>query len=160
MDHQQESQLLQYLSTATSFTTQGADGDSSSDSSAADNLSLAPHPRQWDVPLSDVTVWVDPLDGTKEILDGNLRAVTVLIGIAMRGKPAAGIVYQPFWSPSCRRAAGDEAGADESLSASAASGNPPSWQICLSNPSCIQHNCQLNSCLPTCIKQTINSDQE
>ena len=45
---------------------------------------------------SDFTVWVDPMDGTKEFLLNNGPGVTVLIGIAFRGRPVAGIVHQPF----------------------------------------------------------------
>jgi len=43
-------------------------------------------------------VWVDPLDGTQEFVDGNFERVTVLIGIAVRGKPLAGAILQPFVS--------------------------------------------------------------
>ncbi|GMH38625.1 hypothetical protein BSKO_06509 [Bryopsis sp. KO-2023] len=53
----------------------------------------------WDgAKIEDLTVWVDPLDGTKELLDGNLPAVTVLIGVAWKGKPLVGVVHQPFVS--------------------------------------------------------------
>jgi 3'(2'), 5'-bisphosphate nucleotidase len=47
---------------------------------------------------SDVTVWVDPLDGTKEFVEGpeHWNGVSVLIGIAVRGVPVAGIIHQPF----------------------------------------------------------------
>jgi 3'(2'), 5'-bisphosphate nucleotidase len=40
--------------------------------------------------------WSDPLDGTKEFVDGHVEAVTVLIGIARSGKAVAGTVVQPF----------------------------------------------------------------
>eukprot|EP01024_Parvocaulis_polyphysoides_P056072 TRINITY_DN5841_c0_g3_i1.p1 TRINITY_DN5841_c0_g3~~TRINITY_DN5841_c0_g3_i1.p1 ORF type:complete len:444 (-),score=67.10 TRINITY_DN5841_c0_g3_i1:170-1501(-) len=46
--------------------------------------------------LSDITVWVDPLDGTRELINENYLGVTVLIGIAVRGRPVAGVVHQPF----------------------------------------------------------------
>lgn len=49
--------------------------------------------------LSDVAVWIDPLDGTKEFTLGIKDAVTVLIGISMRGKAVAGVVHVPFASP-------------------------------------------------------------
>ena len=47
---------------------------------------------------SDVTVWVDPLDGTREFVEGPefWHGVTVLIGIAVRGVPVAGVIHQPF----------------------------------------------------------------
>jgi 3'-phosphoadenosine 5'-phosphosulfate (PAPS) 3'-phosphatase len=41
-------------------------------------------------------VLVDPLDGTKEFLKGNLSAVTVLIGLSIKGIPKVGIVHNPF----------------------------------------------------------------
>ena len=40
------------------------------------------------VALKDVTVWVDPLDGTQELLAGNVEAVTVLIGISVKDEPS------------------------------------------------------------------------
>ncbi|KAF8572049.1 hypothetical protein P879_04128 [Paragonimus westermani] len=48
------------------------------------------------ISLSDLTVWVDPLDGTKEYTEGFIEHVTVLIGIAVSGKPVAGVIAQPF----------------------------------------------------------------
>ena len=47
---------------------------------------------------SDVTVWVDPLDGTREFVEGpeHWSGVTVLIGIAVGGVPVAGVIHQPF----------------------------------------------------------------
>ena len=35
------------------------------------------------VKIEDLTVWVDPLDGTKEYTEGYLDHVTVLVGIAV-----------------------------------------------------------------------------
>jgi len=45
----------------------------------------------------DVTIWVDPLDGTREFTEGLYDHVTVLIGISMNGKPIAGVIHQPFY---------------------------------------------------------------
>lgn len=52
---------------------------------------------------NDVVVWVDPLDGTSEVAlavkNKNmalLEQVTVLIGIAYKGRPVAGIIHQPY----------------------------------------------------------------
>ena len=45
----------------------------------------------------DICIWVDPLDGTAEFVDGLLNHVTVLIGIAVSGKAQAGIIHQPFF---------------------------------------------------------------
>jgi 3'(2'), 5'-bisphosphate nucleotidase len=50
------------------------------------------------IAASRVTVWVDPLDGTAEFYHGNIGAVTSLIGVAIDGVPAAGIIHQPFYS--------------------------------------------------------------
>jgi 3'-phosphoadenosine 5'-phosphosulfate (PAPS) 3'-phosphatase len=46
--------------------------------------------------VTEATVFIDPLDGTKEFLKGNLSAVTVLIGLAINGKSRAGIIHYPF----------------------------------------------------------------
>lgn len=40
--------------------------------------------------ISDICVWVDPIDGTKEYTQGIKEAVTCLIGIAYKGRPIAG----------------------------------------------------------------------
>jgi len=48
------------------------------------------------VTLEDVCVWVDPLDGTQEFVDGNFERVTVLIGITVKGSPVVGAILQPF----------------------------------------------------------------
>lgn len=48
------------------------------------------------VPLSSVTVYVDPLDGTYEYKEGRYEMVTTLIGIAVDGKAIAGVVYHPW----------------------------------------------------------------
>lgn len=47
-------------------------------------------------PLQDISVYVDPLDGTKEFTRGIYSHVTVLIGIAVGSEPIAGVVYQPW----------------------------------------------------------------
>lgn len=41
-------------------------------------------------------VWIDPLDGTSDFVAGNLPAVTVLIGVSIRGYSRIGIVHNPF----------------------------------------------------------------
>jgi len=56
-------------------------------------------PEQWrDVALSELTVWVDPLDGTKEFTQGLLDHVTVLVGIAVGSKAVAGVIHQPYYN--------------------------------------------------------------
>ena len=49
----------------------------------------------------EITVWIDPLDATQEYIEGKknpslLEYVTVMICIAVRGIPIAGIINQPF----------------------------------------------------------------
>ena len=51
-------------------------------------------------PLGDITIFVDPLDGTREFVEGRVWNVQVLIGIAVRGEAAAGAVGLPFASGS------------------------------------------------------------
>lgn len=46
--------------------------------------------------LRDVCVFIDPVDGTKEYVDGRLNAVQNLIGVAYRGRAVAGVVGLPF----------------------------------------------------------------
>lgn len=50
------------------------------------------------VPLEDVCLFCDPLDGTLEFVEGRLDAVQTLIGICLRGEPIAGVIGQPFVS--------------------------------------------------------------
>jgi len=47
--------------------------------------------------LNEITIWLDPLDGTAEFIDGFLTHVTTLIGVAYKGKPVAGVINQPFY---------------------------------------------------------------
>lgn len=47
--------------------------------------------------IDDLVIWIDPLDGTKEYMDGFVENVTVLIGIAYREASIAGIIHQPFF---------------------------------------------------------------
>lgn len=48
----------------------------------------------------DITIWVDPLDGTTEFVKGLLEHVTILIGISINGRSVAGIIHQPFYGHS------------------------------------------------------------
>lgn len=50
-----------------------------------------------DLSEKDITIWIDPLDGTKEYVDGFVENVTVLIGIAFREAAIGGIIHQPFF---------------------------------------------------------------
>ncbi|XP_046557871.1 3'(2'),5'-bisphosphate nucleotidase 1-like [Haliotis rubra] len=46
----------------------------------------------------DIVIWVDPLDGTSEFTIGLLDHVTVLIGVAVKGKAVGGVIYQPYYN--------------------------------------------------------------
>lgn len=48
--------------------------------------------------MEDLTVWVDPLDGTAEYTQGLLDHVTVLIGLAIGSQAVAGVIHQPYWN--------------------------------------------------------------
>jgi len=48
--------------------------------------------------FEDITVWIDPLDGTKEFTEGFLDHVTVLVGIAIGKDAIGGVIHQPFWN--------------------------------------------------------------
>jgi 3'-phosphoadenosine 5'-phosphosulfate (PAPS) 3'-phosphatase len=43
-----------------------------------------------------LTIWVDPLDGTRMFIDKNYRACSVLIGISIAYQPIGGIIHLPF----------------------------------------------------------------
>ena len=47
-------------------------------------------------PLSAVTVFVDPLDGTREFVEGRLECVQSLVGVAVHGRATAGAIGMPF----------------------------------------------------------------
>lgn len=53
------------------------------------------------VPQRDVCVFVDPLDGTAAFVKGELGAVQVLAGVAVRGCPVAGAIGLPFHEVRC-----------------------------------------------------------
>jgi len=52
--------------------------------------------------VRDLVIWIDPLDGTREFVDGLYEAVTVLVGISLRGHVIAGVIHQPFVGKSGR----------------------------------------------------------
>ena len=57
--------------------------------------------RDEEVPLSEVTVWIDPLDATQEYTEGKtdrslLKYVTVMVCIVVKDSPVAGVVHQAF----------------------------------------------------------------
>ena len=49
-----------------------------------------------EIPIDELTIFVDPLDGTREFVEGRLENVACLIGIARNGKAIGGAVGVPF----------------------------------------------------------------
>jgi 3'-phosphoadenosine 5'-phosphosulfate (PAPS) 3'-phosphatase len=72
-----------------SFTDAAAAAASASGLEASANLKR--------VPAAAVCVLVDPLDGTKEFVDGRLQSVQTLIGISVYGRAVAGVMGLPFY---------------------------------------------------------------
>jgi len=48
------------------------------------------------VNLQDVAIFVDPVDGTREFVEGRLKNCQALVGIAVRGQAMAGAIGIPF----------------------------------------------------------------
>ena len=48
------------------------------------------------ISIEDITLFVDPLDGTREFVEGRLEDVACLIGIAYKGTSIGGVVGIPF----------------------------------------------------------------
>ena len=48
------------------------------------------------VDINDIVIYVDPLDGTGEFVSGRLQCVSVIIGIAHKGRALGGVIYRPF----------------------------------------------------------------
>jgi 3'(2'), 5'-bisphosphate nucleotidase len=47
-----------------------------------------------------MVIWIDPLDGTKGFVEGHLNHITSMIGLAIDGRPRAGIIHKPFYDQS------------------------------------------------------------
>lgn len=45
----------------------------------------------------DLVLWIDPLDGTKKFAERKFDEVSVLLGIAYKKRPIAGVMHLPFW---------------------------------------------------------------
>jgi 3'(2'), 5'-bisphosphate nucleotidase len=48
------------------------------------------------VPIEDVTVYIDPLDATAEFVLGNKQSTATLVGIALKSVAYGGVIHQPF----------------------------------------------------------------
>lgn len=48
------------------------------------------------VPIEDVTVYIDPLDATAEFVLGNKHSTATLVGIALKNVAFGGAIHQPF----------------------------------------------------------------
>lgn len=53
--------------------------------------------RLKDVQGRNITVWVDPLDGTLEFSENKVENTTVLIGVAVGSEAVAGVIHQPYF---------------------------------------------------------------
>ena len=65
-----------------------------SDDSAS--INLTPGCFENDIDMKDVAVWIDPIDGSEALANGDLEHVTNLIGITVKGRPKVGIMHKPF----------------------------------------------------------------
>ena len=60
------------------------------------SINLTPGTFEDEFNAKDIAVWIDPIDGTKALAEGDLEHVTNLIGITVRGRPKVGVMHKPF----------------------------------------------------------------
>lgn len=48
-----------------------------------------------ELPTEGAVAWIDPLDGTRDFTRGNLKPVTSIVGITVKGVSRVGVVHKP-----------------------------------------------------------------
>ena len=72
------------------------DHDLCSTDHSSSSTSTVNHDDDIMVSVSDLTLYIDPMDGTREFVENRLQNVQCLIGITHKGQPIAGVIGLPF----------------------------------------------------------------